>query len=162
MTKENKCLNLKHQANTITFEILLVKSQACTANECTSSCTFYRTLGHVFVVQQHIICIFVIRWCQLQARLIFHRFNALICPLISEPRCREIVPVEWFAITLSLSISRYSISAPSPQCIVQHIAPYYTYIHPQTQSIPVSPHLFIARLATHGKISHSLSCNLNT
>ena len=33
MTKENKCLNLKHQANTITFEILLVKSQACTANE---------------------------------------------------------------------------------------------------------------------------------
>ena len=106
-----------------------------------SSCTFYRTFGHVFVVQQHIICIFVIRWCQLQARLLFHRFNALICPLISEPRCREIVPVEWFAITLSLSISRYSISAPSPQCIVQHIAPYYTYIHPQTQSIPVSPHL---------------------
>ena len=55
----------------------------------------------------------------------------MICPLISEPRCREIVPVEWFAITLSLSISRYSISALSPQCIVQHITPYYTYIHPK-------------------------------
>ena len=81
----------------------------------------------------------------------------MICPLISEPRCREIVPVEWFAITLSLSISRYSIL---PQCIVQHITPYYTYIHPKHnlfQYLPIylnTPMCFLLRDWQHMERYH--------
>ena len=55
----------------------LISQESSMHSKWISSCTFYRTLGHVFVVQQHIICIFVIRRCQLQARLLFHRFNDL-------------------------------------------------------------------------------------